>query len=612
MPKIEFTPEEIDMYVRERRKHVFWQDTVNIAEEMAVHADGLYPKKLLDERRPNEPQEVMDYRKKIFVPKTKPVFSKIFSSLQKIRRSADWNIRYENEFSKIAEGETLEEYCEKYYPLYTSVTNWVFTILLRKYLQDANAVVLVAPETMEVPDNEYLRPVPMVFPSAWVIDYKEDDYAVLKNPTGARYISGKQEVVAPSFYFVTKYSTLRYDQINGRNQFGLVSEDYHNLGHLPAFKVKGVAIAENEGYQLYETRIDSIIPELDEAIREYSDLQAAKVLHIYPERWEFTQNECGACKGAGHVRNPAWTPDCNCPDTLPCEAKGCHNGYIVAGPYSKIMVRPVGNAAIEGVAQIPTPPAGYVEKDVEIVKLMEESISGHIFSALSAINFEFLAKTPLSQSGVAKEVDKDELNNTVHSIAEDIVATMDQVYWITALMRYGQLYPESVIETMVPVVSVPERYDILTSAHTAEDLKNAKADKANPVIISALEIDYASSRFNTDPEVRDRLVLVLQLDPLPNISEDDKNSRLQNNGISKEVYIISSNIQAFVQRAIDEDPTFAEKELKDQQAKMLEYAKEQQAAMDEAAKIAMEAMQRPTNGLDANGQPIEEEEDAFV
>jgi hypothetical protein len=602
MAKLEFSPEEIDMYVKDKRQHVFYKDTIVIAEEMETHADGRFPAKLLDERRPNEPQQVLEYRKKIFVPKTKPVFSKIFSSLQKIRRSADWNIRYEGEFPRIAEEETLEDYCEKNYPMFTSLTNWVFTILLRKYLIDPNAVVFVHPETLAVPDNEYIKPVASIFNSKNVVDFREQDFAVLRNPTGARYMSGRNEVIGMSLYFCTINRTLRYDQINGRMQFALVQDYQHNLGYLPVFKVKGVVVEENEGVHLYESRIDAIIPELDEAIREYSDLQAAKVLHIYPERWEFTQNECTTCKGTGHVRNPSWTVDCACPEELPCTNAQCSNGYIVAGPYSKIMVRPVANASIEGIAQIPTPPAGYVEKDVEIVKVMEASIESHIHAALSSINFEFLAKTPLSQSGVAKEVDKDELNNTVHSIAEDIVSVMDNVYRATALYRYNQIYTADEIADMVPVVAVPERFDILTTQHTADDLKQAKLDKANPAIISALEIDYAGSRFNADPEVRERVVLLLKLDPLANISEDDKNSRLQNKGITKQTYIISSNIQAFVTRALEEDAKFAEKDLKDQQALILKYAEEQIAADDEAVNITNQVAD---TGLDDNGNPIE-------
>lgn len=605
MPKLIFTQEEIDSFVKEKEPHEFYRETVDIAEAMSLHADGgknpdgtvtAALAKMLYERRPNEPLEVLEYRKKRYKPKTKPTFSKIFSSLQKIRRSSDWSIRYEGEFPRIAEGETLEEYCDENYPGFTSLTNWVFTLMLRKYLIDPNAVVYVAPITTDVQQNEYLQPIAQIFDSRNVIKFVADDYAVLLNPIGATYYSGGKPVKGKSYIICTTMQILRYDQVDGRGKIMLADQYDHGLGYLPAFKLKGVLIEQSGNSFLYESRIAGIIPELDEAITEYSDLQAAKVLHIYPERWEFTQNECTSCKGTGVRRNPLFTgPDCGCAAEIACGK--CTNGYIVAGPYSKILVRPVANAAIEGVAQIPTPPAGYVEKDIEIVKVMEESVDAHIHNALSAINFEFLSKSPLAQSGIAKSFDSDEMSNTAHSIGEDIVAAMDNIYWLIALWRYRTLYPVDDIMEMVPTIAVPEKFDILSASHTQEEIKQAKESKTNPVIISALEIDYATRRFNADPDVRDRVQLILTLDPLPNISEDDKMSRLSNKGITLESYVISSNIQSFVQRAIEEDKGFVDMELPKQQEVMQKYALE-------ITEVEEESVKPVDTGLDAEGNPI--------
>src|SRR5690606_3091586 len=124
--------------------------------------------------------------------------------------------------------------------------------------------------------------------------------------------------------------------------FALTDQRAHGLSVLPAFPLKGVLIDQADNRYLYESRIAGMIPELNEAIRENSDLQAAKVLHIYPERWEYTQNDCTTCKGTGQRPNPRWHEGCDTsiPLQIPCDNKGCHNGYIVSGPYSKIMIRP--------------------------------------------------------------------------------------------------------------------------------------------------------------------------------------------------------------------------------------------------------------------------------
>jgi len=593
MPKLIFEQTEVDNYIKEKTFHVFYKESCEIEKSMCVHADGLFPEKLLYERRPNEPLEVLEYRKKIFSAKTKPSFSKIFSTLQKIRRSSDWSIRYEGEFSKIREGETLEDYCEHYYPGFYSLTNWVFTLMLRKYLIDPNAVVFVTPTDRNIPETDFLKPIAQVFDSKYVIDFVQDDFAVLLNPTGATYMAGGKPVKGKSYYFVTIMQTLRYDQINGRLQFSLVDTYDHNLGYLPVFKLKGIVIEQVENNYLYESKIAGVIPEFDEALREYSDLQAAKVLHIYPERWEFTQNECTRCKGTGRTIGMINNTSC---DVVCDTCKG--QGYIVAGPYSKIMVKPVQNAAIDGIAQIPTPPAGYVEKDIDIVKVMEESVEKHIYNGFAALSFEFLAERPLATSGIKTAMDSDEMNNTVHGIAEDIVAAMDNIYWLIALYRYNQLYPPDEIVNMVPTVEVPDKFDILSSSHTLDEMVKAQTAKINPVTDAAMQVAFASSRFNTEPEIRDRLVLILTLDPLQGISEDEKMSRLTNKGITQEAYVISSNIQEFVQRALDEEKGFVDMELEKQKEILDRYAQEV-IAENEPVDVTPQ-----DTGLDSQGNPI--------
>lgn len=602
MPKNGFTQEEINVFLKglPEAYGCFYKVCDFMRTEMCVHADGIFPTKMIEERRPNEPLEVVAYRKIIWKAKTKPTFTKVYSSLQKIRRSQDWSIRYEDadKFSRIAEDETLESYCEQHFPYFTSMTNWVFSLLLRKYLIDPNAVCFVYPIAYDVQETEYLQPFPQIYDSCNVLMFVPEDYAVLRLDNGCSYYVRNKLYKGKSFFFVTTEYIYRYDQIDNKGSYKLVSAYEHRTGVLPVFKLKGILVDQVEDQYLYESRISGMIPELDEALREYSDLQAAKVLHIYPERWEYTQQECTHCKGTGRRTNPQWVDGMDVQlAVIGCNTCG-ERGYIAAGPYNKILVRPTSNAT-EGQAMPPMPPAGYIAKDIDIVKLQEEGVSRHIYNALAAINFEFLADTPLAQSGIAKEVDRDELNNTVHSIAEDIVAVMDNLYWLIARYRYKDLYPLDIVDTMLPVVNVPEKFDMLTIGLAGKELTDAKTGKMNATLLNALEIDYAGKRFNTEPEVRDLLQLILSLDPLPNVSEDDKMSRLSNKGITQQTYIISSNIQEFVQRAIEEDEEFVHLQLAEQKAKLATYADEQIAEQDTAIGIIQDTL-----GNNIYGQPL--------
>lgn len=597
--KIQFSREELKAWFSGETKGSYIKEAQEFAEKIRVHADGLYPEKLIAARRPHEPAEVQEYRKTIWEPKTEPTINKVFTSLSKIRRSSDWAVNYpQDEFTRIPEGERLEDYAERNFPYFTSVTNWVFSMLLREYLIDPNAVMLVYPLDIPEDPTAFFKPYPTVFSSANVIEYREENYCILINPLGSTYVDKGVTYKGKSFYVVSTEQVLRYDQKNNKGEYRLGIQNNHGLGFMPAYQLKAVLFSSFEDSFLYKSRLCGMIPGLNEAAREYSDLQAAKVMSIYPERWEFTSNECKECNGTGKTMPTPTAPESSCNK---CEGKG----WVPNGPYSKMLI---GRGALDMAAgqPLPIPPAGYVEKDVETVKVQDAGVDKHLYSALASINMQFLDNTPLAQSGIAKEVDRDETTNFVHGVAEDIVRIMDWLYRCIAKWRYSVQYPnEEDIKAMLPNIPVPEHFDIFSTRFIEEDMKTAKENKLNPVIIGAMELNYASKKFNSDSEVRDGLMLVLELDPFANVSEDDKQLRLQNDGIRKLDYIISSNIGAFIKRAILENEDFPVMEY-EKQKKILEgYGQEVMDANDNATKLKVVPMD---TGLDKNGQPINDQQ----
>lgn len=560
-------------YFRGEAKHSFYEASKVKHDAFKPHSEGGFPGELIHFRRPNEPLEVQTYRAQIWKAITKPTFMRVLASLSKIRRSQEWVINYPEEvdsFTKIAIGETLENYCENDFPYFDSITNWMFSVVLKTYLTDSNAVIFIKPLKYQVEQNEYIEPFPSLHASKDVVQLIEEEYAIINDPEGNFYTKGKTQVLGKAFFVVSTTSIERWVQIDSKENYDQQTYYEHGLGELPVFKLGGI-IVESQGYNyLYESRISGILPELDEAVREYSDLQASKVSHVYLERWEYTNQECTHCKGTGIRKNPNWFAGCGADVTATVVCDKCTGGYIVSGPYSKMLVKP----ADTGKQQVPMPPAGYVQRDVAIVELMERSVRDHIFYALAAINFQFLEQTPLNQSGKAKEVDKDELNNTVHSIAEDLIKIMDSVYKFTAYYRYIGLYSIEEIEGMLPEIPVPQKYDLLSTTFLVEELNTSRTVKMNPVIVNALEVDYAGKRFSIAPEIRDIVELSVKLDPLASIDEGDKVSKLTNKGITQESYIISSNIHEFILRALEENAEFGTLTLSEQNAKMLEYAQE--------------------------------------
>jgi hypothetical protein len=200
---------------------------------------------------------------------------------------------------------------------------------------------------------------------------------------------------------------------------------------------------------------------------------------------------------------------------------------------------------------------------------------------------------PLSESGVAKEVDRDELNNFVHSIAEDIVRIMDNIYRWVCDLRYSIVLPNAEVrKALLPSVSVPEQYDLLSSTHIMNEIAAMRTANANPLTINALEIDFVRKKFNSSPETANRLSAVLELDPLAGMSAEDKMTYAAENVIRRIDYVVSANIVRFVTKAFNEYSDFDVKKYAEKMKILEGYA---QGIIDEndAVKQTVKQIENP-------------------
>lgn len=549
-------------------------------KDMRVHADGEYPSTLIDERRPNESDRIKEYRQTIYEPITKDTVQRVLSSLTKIRRSVDWSVRHpsENYPSSIPEGERLHDYADKRLPLMDSLENWLFTIALKNDLLDANAICLFVPKRTDISEGEYLEPFPIIYNSPQVVEWIPNELLIVKQTEETENLDGSEDENARQAWLVVTTTTLqRWEQGDGYN---MTYEYEHQLGILPAFKLGGQYFRSMGKTILFESRISPMLPRLNDAAREYSDMQAEVVQHIHSEKWVWASNKCPKCQNAagvptGFINSEKDKKRIVCPN-----CKG--NMLVPSSPYLNLVVRPTNENL--GESSAPIPPAGYITKPVDIVKIQDERIDKHLFKALSSINMQFLDQTPLNISGKGKEVDRDELNNFVYSIAEDLVRILEQSYAIIATYRYHLLVAENKLRKLLPDIKVPEKYDLLSADYLTAEIKSVKEAGVNPIIINTLEAEFASKKFYTDPTIRDMVVTILRLDPLPGRSEDDKMVMLSNGGISKLNYYISSNLTQLVRTLMEANKGFLILEREQQFQKVVAQAEKEVKEMT-AAKV---------------------------
>lgn len=554
-------------------RHPIYIDTVLQYHPLRIHADGEFPTAMIMQRRPSESEEILAYRKQTYKAVTKLPISKVLTSLSKIRRSPDWAICFDDKEipAKIAEEETLEKYLNNI-PGIGSITDWAFGSLLKQNAIDANAIIAVLP--LEIPkNNEYYKPVPIIFNCDHVLEYSvEKQITVLKSRKKINYLLDDGTFNYGSrFYYIDDIEIIIYDQ--GKDGFTPVFQLSHQLGTMPAFKVRGEAYKQYDNMVVNRSRLDAMIPYLDEAACEYSDLKGSKIQHLYPLFWYFQNKSCNACNGVGKIPGEKQTVECSsCSGT----------GKVKFSPFAHIQVDP----AEMGKQTNPVPPAGYVTRDTAILELQEKSVENNIFKSLSAINMQFLDQTPLNISGQAKNVDREELQNFIYNFAEDLIYSIDKSIFFMNEWRYSYIIPDAIArKELLPTIPVPQNFDLLPTTYLMDEVTKARNNKANPFLLATMEQEVAVKKFYNEPELATMIGLYFDLDPLPGYPVDEKMSLISNKAITQEDFVISSYMASFIKRAIREDKDFAAKEYDKQMEVLIKYAKEKITANDAAAQM---------------------------
>lgn len=517
------------------------------------YSDGEYPEELIDKQRPNEHDVVKKYRKETYQPVFCEVFNRVINALNKIHRADGYYLKYPpQDFPKIAKGENLEDYLTYQFTASKSLMEWAFQVGLKQYVTDANGVCILWANATET-TTEYKKPTPFIINSHRIV-YSYEGHSVV-------YIDEHDKNV---YYSIDDYAWQKWQKKKRGNGYELVEETIHNLGVFPGFTLGGVVEEEEELGREYESRINGMLPWLNVATIEFSDLRAEITQHIHSTVWVYQDEECPTCSGVGFLMRGN--------EKVPCTNGRCKGGQIPVSPYEILRVRPAKTSM--GEVPAPTPPMGYIQKQTEIAELQDKRINEMRYRALAAINMQFLEQLPVAQSGVSKAYDREETNNTFYGIAKDIGRVMTNIAYFCAKWRYSAIYDDATIKTMVPQCVVPNTFDIIGSNMLVEEIKAAKDSSLNDAIQSEMELEFIKKRFPDNVKLQNSMRDAFLLDPASGKTEDEKAMLVSSRLMSKQDAVISTYIHDFIDRAYAENATFYELTKADKMKIMYNYADE--------------------------------------
>jgi len=618
-----FNKDFIFPYWLNKKKHKNYHKAVDVAHHVQFHFDGYFKKpwilqqanthnnshndvgqinpyftRLIDARRPTESLLVYEYRRMNYLPITKVPLHKVFNSLKKIVKSSDWKIDYSHSDTpnSIPKELTLERYCEEIYPKDDSLENFTRKTLLRWMLVDPNAICVVMPLSFEQPENELPRPYAHIIQSKDVLDYEDEKWFMFISPYVSTYLGvGNKEKHGKIIMIVTDTDYIECKQTTDKD-FDITIYP-HNINSCPAWLLGGEEKTPDIKQPFYESYLQPMLPSLDAAAGDFSDLQAEKVQHMFSTQWYIQTQECSNCNGVGKSINSLGSQ-------IICPTCSGGRGGAPPSPYRAWEINM--NNTLSADKNIPFPPGGYITKPTEMVTLMRNEISQEIYDSLSAINFEFLGESPIAQSGISKAYDSDESNNFVYEIAYNLVVeNLENIYYFTNEIRYQQLVPNEIERNkMLPSIPVPENYDFIIRKDAEDTLIKISGSQVSENIKELAEQQYIHAKFQDLTEERDILMAIYSHDPLPGTTREETIAIVTAGLATKQDGILHIHIKAFVNQIMETHEHFLKMDFDEQKELLNAMADNKANSLDSQYQIKEMSNEEENEKMPISDVPI--------
>lgn len=576
--------------IREKYRHPLYNEAVRLAKEMSVHILGVKPEELLARVRPGEDIEITNYRLANYEATTKAPAGKAIKITSKIFNPNLSSIVFPQD---VENAKKLEQYTMYYYPNYNSLTVYNKDVTLRKMLADANGLMAIKPQRVPRNDAERVKPVVVIYGSEANWNWDFDHFLI---NTAIEEIRDKGKFYTFEYYDNTQF--LKFKASSPREleleleiieQYVTNFVDKDDQPEIPAWRLKGNSISQDNGDILYESFFADAKPHWNLAIIHENDVIGAFVKHMNPQRYvigEECSNESmfegirykcsyGVLKGIGST-GPVSHGICNVCNGL---------GRVASSPYEDHVILKSKLDEFEGSRMNPI---GYVDVPVDATRLLEERAERMVKKGSSAINMDVEDEVGENQSGVAKVIDRSAQSDTLYDIGSVMydVHFQNQFYFINKYMNLVEdQSAKRETEKNLPQINKPTRFNIESIAELVNNFKVGKDSGLDRNFLQAKQKEILTRDLDTNPDLKNYYSIIIDLDPLFGLTSDDIDSQLMKGTIKKTDVTIHFNLKPFVDKALFTDKKFLEKQKEQQLETLTKFAEE--LITQEAPKITV-------------------------
>ena len=202
---------------------------------------------------------------------------------------------------------------------------------------------------------------------------------------------------------------------------------------------------------------------------------------------------------------------------------------------------------------------------------VEDRIAKEEKRGLASINMEIVSMVGTDQSGLAKTVDRDDLNAFLSRYSRHVFEyVLPKLIHYIAEWRYGQT---SNVMDILPQISQPKDFNILNLDQLTSEFKDASNSNVSPTYLAHIERELTNSKFANNENERLKSNAIISLNPYAGSSKDELLT-LRNLGEPDWQIYKAIHLQELVEMAIEDDSKFLEKKLKEQREVINQMAKD--------------------------------------
>lgn len=553
-------------------KTEFQEEVKERYDALENHFDEDYPERLLSTNRPAEEGWMKEYRRQVWESPTFTAAQRVKNFISKIQQADDFKIVFESDKPNetgIAENQSLKAYLTEKLPVYKNLEDWLFSVFQNYYLEDPNAVLFVGPDLEKAKYGELTsEPFPQIIESEEIISLTDEHFVFEFDDDDPDY----RNFIGIDIDSIAVFRFRRKDEGKDNIIPEILYDTAYPFKALPYRSVGNIIGEVVDNKLVYDSVVSGAIPAWNQALRRADDNNIIWIKYAYPKEWEISSGRCKTCKGSGKISVAGKSGEST------CRTCGGEGNVKTETPFNKLVINAsVPNALNPNAPSIPTPPAGILERPVDVLQEFREEIDYQIIKGFKALGLENLFLVPLSTSGESKIQDKKEAHTFLYKIAVWYTTIYDWTARSIYAQKFGALIDANLVnsekvEKALPKITIPTDFDILSLESIGQALALATEKNFGPQIVNGLTRDFLVKQYGENSYAVKKAMVLNKLNPVPDAKPEEITLYKESGIISEMDAMIAVKLSAYINELYAEDDNWYNKTLADQKADLRQLA----------------------------------------